>query len=50
VCFPGERLRAERDRYHDAIVDALADLTPGIAPYGVLADALDPERRKEASS
>lgn len=31
----------EVERLREAINDALADLTPGIAPYSVLADVLD---------
>jgi hypothetical protein len=35
----------EHARYRDAITDALADLTPGRAPYGVLLAALHPETK-----
>jgi hypothetical protein len=33
-------VEAENERLREAITDALADLTPGIVPYSVLADAL----------
>jgi hypothetical protein len=41
-----ESLRTENQRLREAIVDALADLTPGYSPYSLLAAAIDAEAHK----
>lgn len=40
-----DAMRAENQRLREAIADALADLTPGYAPWSVLSDALGPRSK-----